>query len=270
MVFMVEIAALFIAVGAAGGFLSGMLGVGGGIIFVPALFYLLHRMGLSDVHVMHVAVATSLAIVSGAVMVSAVKRWRKGDNDLRIFKLWAPFLLTGVATGAFFASRVDSKILVAIFAVLTLLMGVYMLLGREPEAGHRIRWMTRPVQAAGVYIVGVLASMTGVGGAALMIPMMSASGVPMQKAVGTGSLLGLLVAVPGAIFYMISGWTARGELPPFSAGYVNVPAALLVGTSAMLAAHFGVRAAYALDKKLVRRLFAVVLFIVSLKMFFSI
>lgn len=260
---------LFCLVGAAGGFLSGMLGVGGGIIFVPALFYLLNLYGVNPDHVMHMAVATSLSIVSGAVLTSAIKRFKRGDVDLAIFRLWSPFLVAGVAVGAHFASRVDSWILVLTFAVLTALMAVYMLLGRERAPGHRVRWMTVPVQTISITAVGALAAMTGVGGAALTIPMMSASGVPMQKAVGTGSMLGLLVAVPGAIFYMVTGFSARGELPPLSLGYVSLPATILVGGCAMLAAHFGVHAAYKIDKLLVRRIFGGVLLLVSLKMFLN-
>jgi uncharacterized membrane protein YfcA len=260
---------LFLTAGAVGGFLSGMLGIGGGIIFVPALLFILNRDGFSPEHVMHIAVASSLAIVSGAVMTSVIRRYRKGDIDMKIFRRWSPFLVLGVLSGSFFASRAESHILVAIFAVITALMAAYMFFGREPEPGKRVRGLTLAVQRLCIFLVGILAAMTGVGGAIMTIPMLSASGVPMQKAVGTGSLLGLLIAVSGAIGYMVMGWPLRAELPEYSIGYVYLPAVLLVAGMAVLAAQFGVKSAYALDKKTLRHIFAAILCLVSLKMFLS-
>lgn len=263
-----HLALLLIAVGITGGFLSGMLGIGGGIIFVPALHFVFSRAPVAPEYVMHLAIATSLAAVSAAVVTSAVRRYQRGDMDMPLFRNWAPFQILGVLAGTLVASRVDSRALEILFAVIALCMSVYMLAGYEPAPGTRPRWFGLPVQRLGIALVGMLAAMTGVGGAALTIPMMTLAGVPMQKAVGTGSLLGLLVALPGMLGYIVTGWPHAGVLPPYSLGYVNLPAMLLVGILILPAAHFGVRAAYALDKKIVRRIFAGVLILVSLKMFF--
>ena len=262
-----DIILLLIMVGAVGGFLSGMLGIGSGVVFVPALHFVFEKMGVAPQHLMQATVATSLAIIASAVATAAWKRHKRGDVDWETFRCWVPFLVCGVVCGTLLASSVDGQILEKIFAVITSAMALHIVFGRETSSESPKPWFTLPWQRTGVTLVGGLAAMTGLGGGVMMIPMMTMRGLHLQRAVGTGSLLSLFVAIPGAITYIVTGWPVRAELAPYSLGYINIPAALLVAGCAMAAAHGGVAAAYALDKKIMRRIFAGVLIAVSLKMF---
>jgi uncharacterized membrane protein YfcA len=264
-----ELVLILLAIGAAGGFLSGLLGVGGGIVFVPALFFCLKAAGIGAAHLMHIAIGTSLAVIFFTGLSSAYHHFKRGSVDPEILRQWVPFIFIGVVAGSFFASSVDGRVLKEIFAVLLFLIAVYMVAAKEkPETGKKHK-VPAFVLRFFCFAIGTVSSMIGVGGAILNIPMMTYIGVPMQRAAGTGAALGLAVALPGAAGYMISGWTHLPELPPLSLGYVNLVAVAAIIPASMLVAPLGVRAAHRLPKPLLRRIFAVVLTFVSLRMFMT-
>lgn len=261
---------LLLAIGGIGGFLSGLLGVGGGIIFVPALFFTFSSLGFGSDHAMHVAVGSSLAVVLATSATSAFGHYKRGAVDMALFRSWGSFIASGVVFGALFASAVHGKILKEAFAVITFIISIYMAFGRERTAETPLRFLTLCVQRFLCAAIGMVSSMIGVGGAILTVPMMSGIGLPMQRAVGTGAALGTTVALPGMIGYMLAGlFHDAAGLPPFSLGYVNMLAIAAVIPASMLLAPVGVRASHAIDRKILRRVFAAVLMIVSARMFFS-
>ncbi|HYD16941.1 MAG TPA: sulfite exporter TauE/SafE family protein [Patescibacteria group bacterium] len=267
---LVYILLLLVTIGAAGGFLSGLLGVGGGGLFVPALYYAMFAFGFDKSHSMHIAVATSLLIVFATGSTSAVSHYRRGGVDVPRLKSWGPYILLGVIIGAFFASAVNGEVLKRIFAVMTLLISAQMAIGRERSAAEAAAWLTTRVQRAICVAIGAVSSMIGVGGAVLTVPMMSHSGVPMQKAVGTGAALGVIIALPGSLGFMIGGMLHHIDgLPPYSIGYVNLAAAAAIIPTAMLMAPVGVRLSHAMPRLMLRRVFAAVMMIVSIRMFMS-
>lgn len=270
-----ELALFLLAIGAAGGFLSGLLGVGGGIVFVPALFFCLRILGVSDAHVMHIAVGTSLAIVAVTSFTSAFHHDKRSSVDRGIVRRWGPYIVTGVLAGALFAASVDGHMLRNIFAALMLVIAVYyMVLSREapdreiPAAFRRYR--VPPVLQHGLcLLIGAVSSMIGVGGAILTIPLLTLSGESHQRATGTGSALGVAVALPGMVVYMISGFAHAGELPPFSLGYVNPAIVAMIIPLAVLLSPVGVKAAHRLPQAALRRIFALALAFMSLRMFMT-
>lgn len=261
--------ALLLAIGAFGGFLSGLLGVGGGIIFVPALFFVLKSLGFDPDHLMHLSVGTSLAVIIATVLTSSRNHHKRGAVDVTILKSWGPFLVVGVLTGSYFAGQMDGKVLKELFAICTILIALYMAFGREKKTETVPAFLTLPVQRVFCFIIGIIASMTGMGGAVLTVPFMSYRGIPMQRAVGTGAALGVLVSIPGVIGYIFTGWPKMAELPPFSLGYVNLAAALILIAASTQTTRFGVALSHKLDRQLLRRLFAAVLTLVSLRMFLT-
>lgn len=265
----VEWVLLLFSIGAMGGFLSGLLGVGGGILFVPALFFTLTSLGQGEAHTMHIAVGTSLAIVLATGSTSALAHYRRGAVDMSRVRLWGVYIVGGVLAGSLFASVVNGKILGGIFASITLLISVYMAFGRETPPGEAGRHVPVVVQRGICMGIGVLSSMIGVGGAIMTIPLMSYTGMQIQRAIGTGAALGILISLPGALGYAITGLPHLDELPPWSLGYISLPAVLLIIPASMLAAPVGVKASHALPKRVLRRVFAVVLVIVSVRMFMS-
>jgi uncharacterized membrane protein YfcA len=262
-----EIILLLLCIGTVGGLLSGMLGVGGGILFVPALYFSMSAFGIDAEHAMHLAVGTSLAVVFATGSMSALGHHRRGAVDISIMKSWGMFIVSGVVVGSFFATAVNGEVLKRIFAAVTFILSFYMAFGRErAKAKHNL---TEKIQHGICVGIGMVSSMIGVGGAILTVPMMSYIGTPMTRATGTGAALGLLISLPGTIGYMLAGLPHLKELPPFSAGYVNLLAVALIIPASMLMAPVGVKAAHTLPQSMLRRVFAAVMLIVSVRMFMT-
>lgn len=264
-----QLAALFLAVGGVGGFLAGMLGFGGGILFVPALFFFLTGFHLDGDSAMHVAVGSSFVIIFLTGLSSAYAHYRRGSIDTNLLKSWGPFVVAGVLIGTMTAAFTHGETLRRIFATVALLLAVYMVSGYERREGAAPGFFTGRVQKAICVGVGAVAAMIGVGGAVMTVPLMTYIGMAMQRAAGTSAVIGLMISLPAAAGYILTGALSVEPLPPYSLGYVNLPAALSIAFAAALAAPIGVRLAHRLDKKALRLMFAAVLFAVSAKMFVS-
>lgn len=265
--FIAELIVLLLAIGVAGGFLSGLLGVGGGILFVPALYFCLTSIGVDAAHAMHIAVGSSLAIVSVTISTSALGHHRRDSVDIALIKSWGPFIVGGVVAGFLFASAVPGAVLKAIFAGLTLLIAFYMAFTGDRDITAASYILPLKLQRAACVAIGMVSSMIGVGGAILTVPLMSVIGTPMPRAIGTAAALGMLISFPGMLGYMATGMLHAGELPPWSAGYVNLLAVAAIIPASMLLAPVGVKFSHTLDRRMLRRVFAMVLVIVSLRMF---
>jgi uncharacterized membrane protein YfcA len=264
-----EILSLLFAIGCVGGFLSGLLGVGGGILFVPALYFSMSALGLDSQHAMHLAVGTSLAVVFATGSVSALGHHRRGGVDVKIMKSWGMFIVGGVVIGSFFATAVNGEVLKRIFAAVTFFLSFYMAFGKERPVDHAKQFLTVKIQHGICVGIGMVSSMIGVGGAILTVPMMSYIGTPMTRAMGTGAALGMLISLPGTIGYMLAGLPHLSELPPYSAGYVNLLAVALIIPASMFMAPVGVKASHGLPHSMLRRIFAAVMLIVSIRMFMT-
>jgi uncharacterized membrane protein YfcA len=259
-----------LAIGGLGGFLSGLLGVGGGIIFVPALFFVMTAYNFGTGVAMHVAVATSLALVLVTGASSAYWHHRKGSVDITIVKTWWPAVVAGVAGGTAFASSVEGALLKQVFAGVALLIAVYMTVSKEPLEGVPVRHkVSLLAQRCGAVFIGGLSALLGVGGAILTIPFMTYIGVPIRKAVGTGGALAFIISRPGIFGYIVAGLQHPEGLPPGSLGYVNLLALAVIVPTSMLLSPVGVNASHRLSRPMLRRIFAIVLVVVSLRMFLS-
>lgn len=263
-----EIVLLLLCIGGVGGFLSGLLGVGGGILFVPALYFSMSAMHIDAQHAMHLAVGTSLAVVFATGSMSALAHHRRGAVDTAIMKSWGVFIIAGVILGSFFATAVNGNILKGIFAGITFILSFYMAFAKERAQAEK-HFLTQKIQHGLCVGIGMVSSMIGVGGSIITVPMMSYIGTPTTRAMGTGAALGMLISFPGSISYIIGGMPHVNELPPFSAGYVNLLAVICIIPASMLLAPIGVRASHALPHKVLKRIFAAVMLIVSVKMFMS-
>lgn len=264
----IELVLLLLTIGAAGGFLSGLLGVGGGILFVPALFFATSAVGLELDHAMHIAIATSLLIVFATGATSAVAHYRRGSVETRLLREWGPFILAGVVAGSFFASSADSGLLKQLFAGVTFFISIYMAFGKERRAETKAAFLTPQVQRGLCLFIGFLSSLIGIGGAILTVPMMTYSGIIIQRAVGTGAALGTIISLPATLGFMAGGLMHQIDgLPPGSVGYVNFIAAAAIIPTSMLLAPVGVRISHAMPRAMLRRVFAFVLLVVSIRMF---
>lgn len=251
--------------GAIAGVLAGLLGVGGGIIVVPVLYSLLGFLDIDDSVRMHVSVGTSLASIVVTSIVSARSHHRRGAVDIDLLKSWGVFIVVGSVSGTLIASAVDGPVLSAIFAVIALLVALYMAF---TPADFKIRdelpgaWLGR----ASGYGIGAISAMMGIGGGTLGVPYFNAFGFPVHRAVGTSAAIGLIVAVPATVGFVISGWGIPA-LPQASVGHVNLLGLILIAPFTSLTAPFGVRLAHRLSPRALKLSFAIFLFATSVRMF---
>ena len=262
---LMELAAVAVGAGIAGGILAGLLGVGGGIVIVPALYFALNLTGMDPALTMKLAVGTSLATIVFTSHSSSLGHDRKCAIDTALLKLWAPSILVGVVIGSVLGGYVSGKVLIAVFAVVALAVSADMILrkGREdPEP----KGFSKPVWAAFGVFAGGISAMMGIGGGTIGVPLLNFLGYDIRRAVGTSAAIGFLIGLPGAIIYAFSGLGREG-LPPFSLGYVNLLAAAVIIPLTTTFSQLGVKLAHAIPRRALRLAFGAFLLLTSIRMF---
>ena len=253
---------LLMVIGAFAGVMAGMLGVGGGIILVPAFFYAFGHLGYGSDQVMQVCVGTSLATIVVTSGRSAMSHYRKRAVDLAILRQWAAFIVGGAIAGVGVAAQVKSVTLQAVFGVLALIAGLYLAFGRDAwRLGSQMP--AQPVRAAFALPLGFFSAMMGIGGGTFGVPIMTLYSVPIHRAVATAAGFGVLIAVPAvAGFLLVPVQTA----PPYTVGAVNIPAFLVVIAMTLITTPFGVQLAHSMNAKPLKQVFAAFTMLVALNM----
>lgn len=253
-----------LATGIIAGVMAGLLGVGGGIVIVPVLFHIFTTLGIDESIRMHLAVGTSLGTIIPTSIRSVRAHHKKGAVDWALLKRWALPMLFGVVVGTVLASYVNGQVLTGIFAAFAIIIAANLAFGREEwRLGDELPSI--PVQSGIAAVIGGLSSMMGIGGGTFGVTTMTLFGRPIHKAVATSAGLGLIISVPGAIGFLVSGWTVQG-LPPFSIGYVNLIGLALIVPMTVLAAPWGAALAHKISRKTLARAFAFFLLATSIKM----
>jgi uncharacterized protein len=251
-----------LAIGAFAGLIGGLLGVGGGIVLVPAFFYAFGTLGFGGDQLMQVCVATSMATIVITSLRSVSGHNRKGAVDWEVLKSWGPALVISAAIGTFVASRVSSMTLQAVFGALAGLAGLWMAFGRDDWRLGQVM-PVEPVRSALAAGVGFFSAMMGIGGGTFGVPLMTLYALPIHRAVGTASGFGVLIAVPAVLGFL---FLPVANAPPWSVGAINLPAFLVVIGTTLLTTPYGVRLAHAMNPKPLKRAFAVFLTLVALNM----
>ena len=257
-VFFLMLVPLF-ATGLFSGFMAGLLGVGGGLIIVPIIASLLVWTGVNTVSPMHAAIATSLAIIVPTSVLSAYTHMKLGNVDFSVVRRLAPFIFIGAMGGGFVADLMDTASLKIIFGTLAISLSLSFFYSVV------IIRQGLPAQAVTAVLGGVLglvSALVGIGGGAMIVPLLSSFGWALKRAVGSAAMIGLVVSVPGSLGFVVVGWDAP-SLPAWSAGYVYLPAAFIVAAAAFVTAPMGARLASRMDKDKLRRVFAIFLMIVG-------
>jgi uncharacterized membrane protein YfcA len=258
--------AAYLALGALVGILAGMLGIGGGMIVVPPLALMLESQGLPREHVLHLAVGTGMATILFTSLSSVRAHAARGGVRWEIARRITPGILFGGVAGAIVANYLSTRTLAIYFTAFVFLMAVNIALDLKPKPSRE------PPGAAGMFAAGTaiggLSSLVAIGGAVMSVPFMLYCNVPIRQAVGTAAAIGVPIAVGGTIGYLYTGWSAGG-LPPWSLGYVYLPALAGITVASVLTAPLGARVAHRVPGRLLKRIFAALLFVFAARMLTS-
>ena len=250
--------------GAFAGVLAGLLGVGGGIVIVAALFYVFTALDYPAETMMHVCVATSLATIIATSARSLHAHWKRGAVDIDVMKGWTPGIVVGALLGVLAAEALKSEALMLIFAVVAFGVALHMAFG-----SNRARLADAPPiggKRFGVSgAVGFLSTLMGIGGGTFGVPLLTLFNMPVHRAVATSAGFGLIIAVPSAAGFVAAGWGAEMR-PPFTLGYVNLPAFAIIVPMTVICAPYGVKLAHGMNPRPLKLLFALFLAVTALNM----
>ncbi|MGA9409999.1 MAG: sulfite exporter TauE/SafE family protein [Roseobacter sp.] len=259
-----QLTGLLMVVGAFAGVLAGLLGVGGGIVLVPAFYYVFVTLGYESAQLMQLCVATSLATIIVTSIRSLSSHNKKSAVEWPILRGWGPGIAVGAAVGVLVVAQLETVTLQIIFGGLAFSVGLYMALGKAHwRLGESLpTGLTRALISPWI---GGLSVLIGVGGGSFGVPLMTLHGVPIHRAVGTAAGFGLLIAVPSVIgFFLVD--IPQAVRPPFTIGSVNLAAFAIIVGMTLLTAPLGARLAHRLDPAVLRRVFAVFLLLVAANM----
>ena len=257
----------YLGLGAVVGFFAGLLGVGGGGIMVPLLTGLFVAQGFAHDHVVHIALATSMAAI---IFTSISSAWSQHKRQAVLWPIVfqiSPGIIVGTFASAYFVSFIPTQALAIVFAVFMALISLQMVLNKKSKPTRQLP------KAAGMSfvgsVIGALSALIAIGGGSLSVPFLTWCNVPMKKAIATSSGIGFFIAVFAVIGYFVSGSQQQG-LPSLSSGYIYWPAVFLISIVSVFTAPVGVKMAHKLPVPLLKKVFAILLMSLSIKMLLTI
>mgnify|MGYP006148643211 CR=1 FL=1 len=248
------------------GFMAGLLGVGGGIIMVPALYYAFTVLDFELVTRMHLSVGTSLAIIIPTSIISTKTHMEYDAVDFKMVKSFGIFILLGVIAGTFLAVNLKTPTLVLFFSVFAFMVGLFFIFLREKLVDNPKRISNFIKNISGI-VIGFISIPLGIGGGSLMVPFMRTFGYDIRKSIGTAAAVGFLIAVSGTVTMITGGKIIDNVSAPFSIGYINLLGFAVFVPVTMVMARVGAKAVYRIDKKLLSKIFGTFLLIVSVRSF---
>ncbi len=255
---------ILLVTGVAAGILAGLLGVGGGIVIVPVLFWGMSLLGFEPAISMLLAVGTSLAIIIPTSISSARAHYRRDAVDVPLLKRWGPFIFLGSLIGGLAARYFGGEGLTLVFGIIALGVALLMVKKTPPVIGTKLPQSLWP-NAGIAGLIGFFSALMGIGGGTLSVPTLSAFSFPIRRAVGTAATFGLLISVPAVFGFIWSGW-GMPQRPPYSLGYVSLPAAAIIFPVTVLCAPIGARIAHTINPRALRLAFAIFLAITAFRM----
>ncbi|AJQ93431.1 sulfite exporter TauE/SafE family protein [Gynuella sunshinyii] len=246
------------------GLLAGLLGVGGGIVIVPVLFFLFQGFGVSADSAQIIATATSLATIIPTSVSSIRAHTRNGNVDFALLKYWVVFVFIGVMAGSLMVTQVDGTYLTALFGIIATLSALNMLFraGAKPLKNELPGRVGQGIMGT---CIGFFSTMVGIGGGTLTVPTLTACNYPAHRAVGTAAAVGLIISLPGALTLLVAANTPV-DAPKFTYGLVNLVAFVCIVPLTVLFAPMGAALAQKLDQKKLKRVFAVALMVTGVRM----
>ena len=249
---------------AVAGFMAGLLGVGGGIIMVPALYYAFTILDFDLVTRMHLSVGTSLAIIIPTSIISTKTHMEYDAVDFKMVKSFGIFILVGVIAGTFLAVNLNTPTLILFFSIFAFMVGLFFIFLRE-KLVENPKPISNIVKNISGIIIGFISVPLGIGGGSLMVPFMRTFGYDIRKSIGTAAAVGFLISVSATITMITGGELIDNVNTPFSIGYINLLGFTVFVPITMIMARLGAKAVYKIDKKLLSKIFGTFLLIVSIR-----
>ena len=256
----------FLVMGAATGFAAGLLGVGGGMLLVPFMTMMLTLKNFPPELIVHMAIATSLSTIMFTSLSSVRAHHSRGAVLWPVVKLLAPGILIGSWIGPWIGAQLNSSGLALFFAVFVGLSATQMLLDKKPAATRELPKSAGMLAAGSV--IGILSGLVGAGGGFVSVPFMTWCNVKIHNAVATSAALGFPIALAGTLSNIYYGWNMP-DLPPGALGYIYLPALLVVSLASVTTAPLGAKVAHALPVKSLKKVFAIILYLLAAYMLYK-
>ena len=248
------------------GFFAGLLGIGGGLILVTLMVYLFTVQGFPEDRILHIALGTSITSIVFTSISSLLAHHKHGAVRWDIVRAAVPGLIVGTLLGTLVADQLKTKYLAIFFVIFVYYSAMQMFVNAKPKPSRQLPGRLG-LNLASV-LIGVLSALVGVGGGIMTIPLMSMCNVPMRNAIGTSAALGLPIAIAGTIGFIVTG-LGKDHLPPFSVGYVYLPALIGIVIGTLVTVPWGAKMAHTLPVSRLKKIFAVILFILATRMLWT-
>jgi len=256
----------YLSLGAVTGFLAGLFGIGGGGVMVPVLTMLFIAQGFPTEHLVHLALATSMAAIVPTAIASLRAHHRHGAVMWPVVFKITPGILVGTFGATFLASYLAATPLAIFFSCFMAFVALQMIVDRKPKPA---RHLPHAPALAGVGVgIGGISALVAIGGGTLTVPFLTWCNVRLQTAIGTSAAVGLPIALAGAVGYIVNGWSVE-NLPVYTLGFVYWPAVVAMAAMSFITAPLGAKLAHRLPVPLLKKMFAVLLVGLSLQMLYT-
>jgi uncharacterized protein len=256
----------FLLIGIFSGFLSGLFGVGGGVILVPSLLITFTYFNFPAETLMHLVLGTSLSCIIITCLNSSYAHLRKVKLDKTVFFNITAGIILGASSGGYIVTYLSTFQLQVFFVLFLLLVTFKMFVGFSVHTNKKI--IPRPYYWIVGYLIGMKSTLLGVGGGTLSVPFLNWTGKKMHEAVAISATIGIPIAVIGTISYMISGFNVQG-LPQYSLGYVYLPGFIGISITSTFSARFGANLSHKISHEKLRNIFKYFLLVILLKSIFN-
>tara|TARA_B100000945_G_scaffold258699_1_gene216490 strand:- start:1476 stop:2288 length:813 start_codon:yes stop_codon:yes gene_type:complete len=258
---------LMLVSGAIAGFVAGLFGIGGGIILMPALMYGFDQMEYSRIFTTHLSIGTSLAIITPTTAFSAWTYYKHGSGNLTTLSKLAIPAACGAFFGSWLAGGLSGNVLRFIFAVLIMLIALNLFKKNHFVFGHKLP--SSYITWTAIGMIGMFSAMMGISGGVFFTTFLVAYGFSLLNAIGTSVALGLTVSLPATVGYIVSG-LGSASLPPFSFGYISLVGFVCIIPMTLFMVPKGAKLAHNIDKLILKRLLAVFMMLMSIRVFYTI
>ena len=252
---------LMVPIAAIAGFFAGLFGIGGGLITVPFLFFIFEYLNFNQAYLMHLSVGTSFAIIIPTSIVSVLTHKKHNSVDINVIKNYGFFVISGVLIGTILAATLKTKSLLLFFTIVVYFLGAYLLNIKEKTVKLKPNFGLAPKIILG-FISGFISAPMGIGGAVMNVPILRYFGYPINKAIGSASAIGFIIALFGGLGFFLTGSYLNADLP-LSIGFINIPAFLIFIPITMFMARLGANKSNKMDKSKLQRLFGIFLYVIG-------